>query len=482
MESASVKESKILLLGTTGAGKSTFINRLTNHFKGGDPQNLKIAIPTKYLGATENVTHSEKDIKNQKKSQTKECQAYSFTDPTDHINKFIFIDTPGLSDVDGIERDKENIEKIIKIVIDAKRLSGIAIVVNGTDVRLTSTMQNTLAQLSNNLPDNFLDNNLLMILTKCNKHNANFNPGDFFAKPKEVFYMDNSAFHSDPKTWEEDTLIYIKADWKISKKSIESLLDTIKKMPPKQTTSFNEMQTKKNIIKMEIEKLSQSIDTIRLIQDKLDEHHEVMKNASDIKEFLNFIENETIYVKKFVKVGYKNTYCFDHMYDGMICHHNCGVEYNNQDTNDLRKCICLSEGELCKTCGCGPERHFQSDEELQYELPSNIAEELKALLNDEKYFKKVTENYFNRKSDAKVAEDDLNELDSEIENLYHCICQRCHELRKICTHFNFAIELQANIDNMKKCTKKIKNLERKEKTMNFIAKLEQFIYDQSKNM
>ncbi|KAF0531731.1 kinase-like protein [Gigaspora margarita] len=189
MEYASEKESKILLLGTTGEGKSTFINRLTNHFKEGNPKgnplNLKIAIPTKYLGVTENeFMHSEEDVKNQKKSQTKECQTYNFTDPKDHTNKFIFIDTPGLSDVEGVERDKENIEKIIKIILDVKRLSGIAIVANGTNVRLTATMKSTLAQLSNNLPDDFLDNNLLMILTKCKKYNSNFEPETFFAKPK----------------------------------------------------------------------------------------------------------------------------------------------------------------------------------------------------------------------------------------------------------------------------------------------------------
>ncbi|CAG8659117.1 14006_t:CDS:2, partial [Racocetra persica] len=184
MEHAQEKEAKILLLGMTGAGKSTFINRLTNHFKGGSPQNLKIAIPTKYLKVTENeTTHSEKDIDDERKSKTRECKAYSFTDPKDQSNKFIFIDTPGLSDVDGAEQDKENITKIIKSTLDAQQLSGIAIVANGTEARFTSAMKNTLEQLANNLPDKLLDN-LLLILTKCEEHTATLNPDTFFAKPK----------------------------------------------------------------------------------------------------------------------------------------------------------------------------------------------------------------------------------------------------------------------------------------------------------
>jgi len=42
------KSSKsILILGETGGGKSTFINMITNYFKNGSLDNLKVAIPTK---------------------------------------------------------------------------------------------------------------------------------------------------------------------------------------------------------------------------------------------------------------------------------------------------------------------------------------------------------------------------------------------------------------------------------------------------
>ncbi|CAG8731450.1 3861_t:CDS:2, partial [Racocetra persica] len=296
----------------------------------------------------------------------------------------------------------------------------------------------------------------------------------------EVFYMNNSAFCSDPKTWEKNPRILtsIKGEWEASSESIEKLLDTIKTMLSIKTDAFDEMRIKKNNIKIEIEKLSQNIDNIRQIQDKLDDYYKIIKDASDKREFfLYYIEKEAIYVKKFVKVDYKNTYCFDHMHEGIICHPKCGLEYNNQDqdTNDLRKCICLADGEHCKECGCGPERHFQSDEELKCELASNIAEEL---ISKDRY-EQATKDYRDGRSNADVCENELNELDSKVENLYERICQCCQELRNICSRFNFANELQANIDNLKKCATTIKNPKRKEKTMDFIAKLEQFIRDQS---
>ncbi|CAG8795426.1 9857_t:CDS:1, partial [Dentiscutata erythropus] len=93
--------------------------------------------------------------------------------------------------------------------------------------------------------------------------------------------MDNSAFRFNPKTWDAEEETNIVNDWNKSIISIEKLLDTIKSMPSIQTSIFYEMQIKKNNIKKEIEELSQNIDTIQKIQDKLDEYEEVMMMVID---------------------------------------------------------------------------------------------------------------------------------------------------------------------------------------------------------
>ncbi|CAG8803872.1 9219_t:CDS:2, partial [Dentiscutata erythropus] len=110
--------------------------------------------------------------------------------------------------------------------------------------------------------------------------------------------------------------------------------------------------------------------------------------------------NEVIYVKKFVEVGHNNTLCLDHTYEGIICHQNCGVEYNKQDANDLRKCDCLSENKLCMKCECGPE--------------SNIAEEL---LINKIHYEKAVRDYQDSISNADACKNILNELNSKVEGL-----------------------------------------------------------------
>ena len=107
--------AKVLVIGETGSGKSTFINYLTNYFRNGSLQNIKVAIPSKYRSViTEQFSHCENNLKDTTQSKTDMCNQYIYIDITSPAQKqYLFLDTPGLSDTRGAEQDNINMNKII---------------------------------------------------------------------------------------------------------------------------------------------------------------------------------------------------------------------------------------------------------------------------------------------------------------------------------------------------------------------------------
>jgi hypothetical protein len=86
-----------------------------------------------------------------------------------------------------VRQDDKNIQEIVNAAISAGSLSAIVIIANGTEARVTPSIKNTLVRLANNLPDELIDRNLLLILTKCTKSSACFSADAFgreIAKPK----------------------------------------------------------------------------------------------------------------------------------------------------------------------------------------------------------------------------------------------------------------------------------------------------------
>ena len=148
--SQNTKSKSILIVGETGGGKSTFINTITNYFKNGSLDDLKVAIPTKYLPSTEGYQHTENNTKNIAMSQTDSCTTYVFEK---NGIKYSFIDTPGLNDTRCSQQDEANMKKILDNAKVTSDLTAVLLIVNGTQSRLTPAMENILVTLRGAVPD-----------------------------------------------------------------------------------------------------------------------------------------------------------------------------------------------------------------------------------------------------------------------------------------------------------------------------------------
>ena len=116
----------ILILGETGSGKSTFVNIITNYFKEGSLDNLKIAIPTVFFQSTEGYAHTENNTQNNAMSQTTHCTTYSFE--LDGMT-YNFIDTPGLTDIGYARQNNLNVQNILETAEATADLAGVLLIV-----------------------------------------------------------------------------------------------------------------------------------------------------------------------------------------------------------------------------------------------------------------------------------------------------------------------------------------------------------------
>lgn len=155
------EQYNILIMGATGAGKSTFINAFINYLlydtlqDALNAEQLTFAIPGSFSvpdpkiadrkievqWGSENPTES---MSGQGQSATQSCVIYAI-----NINGKLLrlVDTPGLGDTRGIDQDYKNVADIMRILESLNTISAILFVIKNNDSRLTTSFDFVLSEL-----------------------------------------------------------------------------------------------------------------------------------------------------------------------------------------------------------------------------------------------------------------------------------------------------------------------------------------------
>ncbi|KAB5591330.1 hypothetical protein CTheo_5246 [Ceratobasidium theobromae] len=145
------KVINIVLVGKTGAGKTSFMSLLTNFAKGNTALEL------------EDAKDKEKEsTADQRHSQTNEASIYVVDNGTTKIN---ILDTPGLADTRGIDLDKKHGKLINDKIQQMKLIDAVVILANGTDARLEPTTEYTLDTIATMFPRSLI-HNIGVVLTR----------------------------------------------------------------------------------------------------------------------------------------------------------------------------------------------------------------------------------------------------------------------------------------------------------------------------
>jgi hypothetical protein len=165
-----------LLLGETGVGKTTFINAFANYLVYDDLDaalqgEMQVLIPSKFSVADAS-THEPTTItvgtpdnnelcEENGKSQTLGCKSYLFSIGNRYLR---LIDTPGIGDCRGVERDNKNFDHTLTFISRYEHLNAICILLKPNDHRLNIFFKYGIKELLKHLHVNSKDN-IMFIFT-----------------------------------------------------------------------------------------------------------------------------------------------------------------------------------------------------------------------------------------------------------------------------------------------------------------------------
>lgn len=175
-ESDPDRDINILLIGETGVGKTTFINALANYLtydnlKQAMKGEIQILIPS-IFSVADVETHSLQTIsvgtsdtneicKENGQSQTQGCRSYLFAIGNRYLR---LIDTPGVGDTRGVERDNMNFADILTYISRYKHLNAICILLKPNDNRLTVSFRYIIKEVLKHIHINAKEN-IMFIFT-----------------------------------------------------------------------------------------------------------------------------------------------------------------------------------------------------------------------------------------------------------------------------------------------------------------------------
>jgi len=266
------KEITTIILGVTGAGKSSLINLFYVWSKGiKKVENIdEVLISTKFHQGKEGK-NVEINAKDQSKSQTMECTIYKFTMDYGSTRYILnFMDTPGLGDVDGIEKDDEHISKILDTVSKTPELNAIVLMINGSDPRVSDRLKYVITKLMGIIP-NMAQQNLLVLLSNvCLKPNLDVKTILNLDIPAHhIIYMDNLIFTIDCKVEPQPTIEEANFAYSKSKDKLKKVLEIASTMKISKTSGFVELKQQRDSFKHEIHQLRAKYETLMEHQERL---------------------------------------------------------------------------------------------------------------------------------------------------------------------------------------------------------------------
>ncbi|XP_051809928.1 uncharacterized protein si:ch73-170d6.2 [Acanthochromis polyacanthus] len=362
----------IMVLGATGAGKSTLINGMINYILGvewKDDYRFKLV--------------DEGQSKSQAHSQTSEVTAYKINHQEGFKIEYslTIVDTPGFGDTRGIDRDREIVEQLRNLFSDHRgvtEIDAVCFVVQSALARLTPSQKyvfdSVLSIFGKDVAENirilvtFADGQQPPVLEAIKASGVPCPKTDdglpvHFKFNNSALFVDNKSSASNNIADDEDGG-FDQMFWNMGTKSMKRFFAALNGIETKSLTLTKEVLRERQQIEISIENLQKQI---KLGLAKMEEIKETTKQLKDHEAEMT--RNEEFEIEVTVTKPYQHDISGTGSYitNCQVCHYTCHYPCGIPDDKNKAGCAAMRNGS-CIQCPnkCPWNVHFNQKYKWEY--------------------------------------------------------------------------------------------------------------------
>ena len=242
---------KLLIMGETGSGKTSFLNLLYNCSK---VQELGCGFGEEGLKHFQSFNDSSLENVGSNKMESKTSGATLYDVELGALRVGI-IDTPGFGDSRGLDQDKKNAKKIIKVLKKEDYVNCVCLVINGRLSRITVSLRYVLTEITAILPKQILNSVVVVFSNTSDLLDLNFDPHSLAAyfgrpiDPQHIFCVENPYCKFEKSRAKQlGCSKKLQDSFEETAEILADVCETIKDFPQVHTLRFIELYEKKQEI------------------------------------------------------------------------------------------------------------------------------------------------------------------------------------------------------------------------------------------
>ena len=408
------QERVLMMVGATGAGKSTLINAVANYVLG-----------VKWEDAFRFKVITGEGLLSQAHSQTQKITAYTFH-KTILPYSLTIVDTPGFGDTRGIENDK-NIARQIKAFFSNEgnnginHLHGIAFVTQASLPRLTPT-QRYIFDAVLSIFGKDIGENIYLMTTFADANDPPVLEAVKLAKIpfSQSFKFNNSAIFSRNDSTEKFNYMF----WEMGVHSLQTFFTCFSTSSAKSLQMTKEVLSERERLETLIPGLEQQVKIGLSRLDEIQQEERVLQqHEAEINANKDF--KYTLTVNKHRKVPLRGVYTTNCLKCSFTCHDNC--IYANDE--DKAGCRAMNRKGYCNVC---PQKcHWQNHSNTPYYF--EYYDEIEERTYDDLKKRYETAQSDKNKSQSMIASNEsiLTLLQAKVFSLVDLIRTSIHRLDEI---------------------------------------------------